>query len=98
MTVKFVSLKEANDKKHKYIVSIMNETTKRLKNIKFGAYGMDDYTIHKDEKRKSLYDARHRVREDWTDPQTAGFWSKWILWNKKTIDASLKDTIKRFNL
>lgn len=96
--IKFIALKKADDRKHKYIVTLLNEETKRMNNIKFGAFGMEDYTIHKDNKRKMAYDARHSIRENWNDPLTAGFWSKWILWNKQSIDASLKDTIKRFNL
>jgi len=91
-------MKEANDGKHKYIVTLLNNKTGREKNIKFGAFGMSDYTISKNVKQKTLYEARHIVREDWTDPGTAGFWSKWILWNKPTFEASLKDTIKQFKL
>jgi len=98
MSYKFITLKEANDGKHKYIVTLLNNKTGREKNIKFGAFGFSDYTQHKDVKRKTLYEARHIVREDWTDPGTAGFWSKWILWNKPTLEASLKDTIKQFKL
>jgi hypothetical protein len=98
MTYKFITLEKANDGKHKYIVTLLNNQTRRQKKIKFGAFGMSDYTIHKDIKRKTLYETRHIVRENWNDPGTAGFWSKWILWNKPTVDASLKETIQRFNL
>lgn len=96
--VKFISLKKAEDGKHKYIVTILNEETGRQNNIKFGAFGASDYTQHKDIKRKTLYETRHIKREDWTNPLTAGFWSKWILWNKVSVDDSLKATIKQFNL
>ena len=95
---KFIALKKADDGKHKYVVTILNEETGREKNIKFGFFGAEDYTIHKDIKRKTNYEARHIVRENWNDPTTAGFWSKWILWNKPTIEQSLKSTIKQFNL
>jgi hypothetical protein len=98
MSYKFITLKEANDGKHKYIVTLLNKDTNREKNIKFGAYGMSDYTQHKDIKRKTLYETRHIVRENWNDPSTAGFWSKWILWNKPSVNDSLKSTLKMFNL
>jgi len=98
MSYKFITMKEANDGKHKYVVTLLNNKTGRENNIRFGAFGMSDYTQHKDIKRKTLYETRHIVREDWTDPGTAGFWSKWILWNKPTLEASLKDTIKQFKL
>tara|TARA_R110002126_G_scaffold252100_1_gene395283 strand:- start:159 stop:422 length:264 start_codon:yes stop_codon:yes gene_type:complete len=65
--------------------------------IHFGAKGMSDYTINKDPKRKALYLKRHRAREDWTNPNTAGYWSRWILWNKPTTPQdNFKDIKKRF--
>ena len=58
--------------------------------IHFGATGYEDFTTHKDPVRKASYLARHR-NENWDDPETAGFWARWILWNKKTIGASIRD-------
>lgn len=80
----------------KYKVIITNGT--RKKTIYFGAAGYDDYTIHKNDERKRRYIQRHSKREHWNDPKTPGFYSRWILWNKKTIPASIKDTNKRFGL
>ena len=60
------------------------------KTIHFGATGYEDYTTHKDPVRKASYLSRHR-NENWNDPETAGFWARWILWNKKTISASIRD-------
>ena len=68
------------------------------KRIYFGAAGYEDYTIHNDLRRKQNYNSRHVVRERWDDPTTAGFWSKWILWNKPTLQASVNDTRKRFGI
>jgi len=98
MDLKLVSFGKANDKKHKYTVVILNNKTKRETTISFGAYGMSDYTQHKDDERKDLYDVRHVKNENWLDPLTAGFWAKWILWNKKTIKDSLADVVNRFKL
>ena len=72
--------------------------TPRGKKIDFGAKGYLDYTIHKDYDRMKRYEARHKKREDWNDWDTAGFWSKWILWNLPDLDNSIKDTEKRFNI
>jgi len=66
--------------------------------IHFGAAGYQDYTIHKDEKRKARYIARHQKNEAWDDPQTAGSLARYILWNKPTLDASIRDYKDRFNL
>jgi len=101
MSYKFISLKEANDNKHKYVVTLLNKETGKENTIRFGAFGMSDFTQHKKDIRdirKKAYIARHEVRENWTDPSTRGFWSKNILWNLPSISASLKDTINKFQL
>ena len=71
-------------------------TINGTKTISFGARGMDDYTIHKDETRKNLYINRHRKREDWGNAYSAGFYSRWVLWNKPTLKESVDDLNKRF--
>jgi len=66
--------------------------------VDFGAVGYEDYTIHKNPERKNLYIQRHKKRENWNDPMTAGFWSRWILWNEPSLINSIKNTEKRFKL
>ena len=68
--------------------------------IRFGAAGYEDYTTHKDPKRRERYLLRHKAREDWTRSGilTPGFWSRWILWNLPTLEASLADVRRRFQL
>ena len=48
---------------------------------------MSDFTHHKDEQRKQRYIHRHKNNEHWLKSgiDTAGFWSRWLLWNKPTI-------------
>lgn len=79
-------------KDKKYMVLIDN------KKLHFGSFGASDFTIHKDEKRKDNYLLRHQKRENWNDIKTAGFWSRWILWNLPSLEASVKDTNKRFGI
>jgi hypothetical protein len=67
------------------------------KTVHFGDSRYADYTQHKDANRKLSYLKRHS-NEDWNDPSTAGFWSRWLLWNRKSIKASIKDIEKRFNI
>lgn len=86
-------LTKLNDKKHKYQIITPNG-----KKIKFGAYGYSDYTIHKNKIRKQNYIARHQKRENWNDLDTAGFYSRWILWNKPTLEESIKDTERKFKI
>lgn len=64
----------------------------------FGSATMENYTIHGDEARKKNYLRRHKKNEDWNDPKSAGALAKHILWNKPTIEASLKDYKETFGL
>ena len=75
-------------------------TLESHKVIHFGAKGYDDFTKHKDEERKERYIARHEDNENWskTGVDSAGFWSRWILWNKATIKESIKDTEEKFGI
>ena len=66
--------------------------------VKFGAFGYEDYTQTGNKKQKRNYLARHRKNEDWTDPKTPGALSRWILWNKPTLDESIEHYVKKFNM
>lgn len=90
--------KSPNSKK-KYMV-IQKDLSKRngLRIIHFGAKNYEDYTIHKNEDRKNKYIARHKKNENWNDLKTAGAWSVSLLWNKKTLNASIRDMEKKFNI
>ena len=70
------------------------------KTISFGQAGASDFTHHKDEQRKLRYINRHKNNENWNKSgiDTAGFWSKWLLWNLPTIKQSYDDIKKRFNI
>ena len=83
----------ANDGIHKYYI-----ITKSGKKIKFGAIGYSDFTQHKDEARKQRYINRHKKNENWNDKDSAGAWSRWLLWNLPTIKQSYDDIKKRFNI
>ena len=65
--------------------------------IHFGDSRYEDYTMHRDENKKQRYLNRHQ-NEDWSDPNTAGFWSRWLLWNRPTIKGSIKDIQSNFGI
>lgn len=65
----------------------------------FGQKGYSDYTKHKNKTRKQRYIKRHSgMGEHWNKPTTPGALSRWILWNKPSFKASVKDYKKKFNL
>jgi len=96
-----LSRSEKPDKKFKVVVGLKTFGVKQatpLKTIHFGAKGMSDYTMNRDPERKRLYLKRHKARENWSKSgiRTAGFWSRWLLWNKPSLDESIRDIEKRF--
>lgn len=64
--------------------------------VRFGREGYSDYTLHKDPERMRRYLARHRAREDWSrsGARTPGFWSRWLLWSKPTLQQARVRTEK----
>jgi hypothetical protein len=67
--------------------------------VPFGQKGYSDFTKHKNVTRKARYLKRHSgMGEHWQKPDTPGALSKWILWNKPSLRASVADFKKRFDL
>jgi hypothetical protein len=97
--MKLLSIKPSTNKDKKLMATFDNGRT-----IHFGATGYKDFTIYSKQdpklakQKKESYLARHRVNEDWNDVMSAGSLSRWILWNKPTIEASVKDFKNHFNL
>ena len=81
-----------SDKPDKKYYIITNSGRK----IYFGAAGMSDFTKHKDEARKQRYINRHSENWGKSGIDTAGFWSRWLLWNKPSIKESYDDIKRRF--
>lgn len=68
------------------------------KTVHFGAAGMSDFTRHKDPARKKSYLARHKARENWgwSGRFSAGFWSRWVLWNEPSVRGSVAALRRKF--
>jgi len=92
--VEEIVLSKSKAKGKKWAVKVGNKT------VNFGAEGYEDYTIHKDPNRKHNYISRHQAREDWTKSgmKTAGFWSRWLLWNKPSLQKSITNTENKFKI
>lgn len=93
-----VIIKKSTNPDKKFMAVFTNCKTSKTKTVHFGANGMSDYTIHKDPERKKRYINRHKRNEKWNDPLSAGALSRWILWNKPGLKASISDYKKRFKL
>lgn len=84
-----VHLLRSNNNVHKYVAIFPDG-----KKVRFGRKGYSDYTIHKDRTRMLRYLVRHKTRETWGSggKYTAGFWSRWFLWSKPSIEGARQRT------
>jgi hypothetical protein len=92
-----VVIKKSTDPKKKLEAKFTLDNG-RTKTVRFGSAGMEDYTKTKDVEQKARYLKRHRRRENWNDPVSAGALSRWILWNLPSRRDSIQAYKKRFNL
>ena len=92
------TLKYSTRKNKKYMIMLTDGISK--KTIHFGQKNASDYTKHKDDKRKANYITRHKSNENWTKNgiDSAGFWSRHLTWNKPTINKSIKNIEKNFDI
>lgn len=88
----------------KKFVAIFEDDDGRRKTTHFGAAGYGDYTLYwkrsptlAREKRRQ-YIARHGATEDWSDPTTAATLSRFVLWEKPTVDQAVTAYKRRFSL
>jgi len=92
------TIRKSHKKEKKWDAVFVKKDGKE-KVVPFGQKGYSDFTKHKDTRRKALYLKRHSgMGEHWNQPDTPGALSKWILWNKTSIKASLTNFKKHFHL
>ena len=97
---RLVSFGKSSSPGKKYTAVVEKDGRKHT--IHFGDASMKDYTLFSAEERaarKRAYISRHQGREDWSDPTTAGFWSRWVLWgDTPSVSENLKITKRRYGL
>ena len=89
-----VKLQKANDGKHKWI-AIFEDGRK----TRFGAAGMNDFTLTGDLEARARYRKRHAKDLDTGDPHRAGYLSYYILWgDSKSLATNVAAYTKRFKI
>ena len=94
----FVDFKKSTNSKKKMMAIFYDKDKKKIKTVHFGQAGADDFTITNDEKQKELYRKRHLKDLKTNDFMRAGYLAYHVLWNKKTLKASIADYMKMFKL
>jgi len=84
----------------KYMVKYYNNKTDNINTIHFGLRNSEQYPVHKNIELRDRYLGRHQKREDWSrnGMTTAGFWSRYLLWNLPNLDDSIKDIENKFKI
>jgi hypothetical protein len=83
---KLYKIYPSDNPKKRYRIYVEDWKNKRVKKIEFGSSLHENYNMHGDKERLRRYIQRHKQNEDWTDYTTAGFWSRWLLWNERSRD------------
>jgi hypothetical protein len=95
-----VIIKPSTVKNKRYDAFINN--SQNIYKVSFGSSDHENYTMHKDPKRKELYIKRHEKLENkyWNinGILQPSFWSFFLTWNKETLEESIKDIEQRFNI
>ena len=79
-----------NNNQNKKIMAVLDNKT-----VHFGDSRYSDYTLHKDTERKKAYLARHK-KDNFNNPNYAGFYATNLLWNKPTLKESIQATNKKY--
>ncbi len=88
-----------SDKAGKKMVAVFTRDNGRTKSVHFGQAGAPDYTITKDKAQRKRYLDRHRKNENWSNPESAGALSRWILWGNSTSrQENIRSFKSKFNL
>ena len=87
-----------SDRPQKKFKAVFKNDDGSLKMVHFGAAGANDFTLTGDIDARYRYWIRHSKDLRTNDPTRAGYLSLFLLWNKPTIEASIRDYKKRFGL
>ena len=109
MAIKLIRIVKSSNSAKKYDAIFMVDG--KEKKVSFGASNYRDYTLINDKNSKfylpkildrnvvkASYIRRHEKNENWNNPLTAGALSRFILWNRKTLNASIRDFKRRFKV
>ena len=87
-----IVIKKSTRSDKKFQATVGNRT------VHFGARGYSDFTQGASKQQREAYLARHQKRENWgrSGIHTAGFYARWVLWNRPSVAASISDLNSKF--
>ena len=102
--LKLLSIKRSPKKDKKLVATFCKNG--RVKQIHFGAAGYKNYCgpsgkgkdCHNSAERRRRYLARHKSRENFNKPDSAGSLSAHVLWGKGSVSSNISAFKRKFNL
>lgn len=94
-----MKIEKGTAKNKKWKAIFYDDQDKKIKTTQFGDNRFEDYTQHKDKKRRSKYRDRHKKDLDKGDYMSAGFLSYYLLWGESTsLKTNISNYKKKFKL
>ena len=85
-------IEKSNRRDKRYMATFANGRV-----VHFGMAGAENYTDHGDKEKRELYLKRHKAREDWQNPFSAGSLSRYLTWGDSTsLEKNHQAFMKRF--
>lgn len=91
----FKEIKKSKTEGKRYDAIFVNVKTKKEKKVSFGKQGEKDFISLQDKKMRDFYDFKNKDKPI-VDLMSKQALEKYILWNKPTLESSIKDYTKRF--
>lgn len=84
----------------RFVAVFRSDDGTKIKTTHFGLKNPKNGTFidHQNNKLKENYLKRHKKNENWKDPMSAGALSRWVLWNKSSLNSSIEDYKSKFKL
>ena len=96
--MKLLRVEKLSGDTHKY-KAVFQGDNGRERSTKFGASGMDDFTLTKNVEQRDRYRARHAKDLQTGDPTRAGYLSMNLLWGDSTsLQTNIAAYKKKYNL
>ena len=86
-------LKNSTNKGKRYVI-IMGDTMQHH----FGSDVGKTYIDGRSNKEKNAWEARHKGDKNYNNIHSGIYWSRFLLWNKKSLKESIKELEKKLNI
>lgn len=96
--IKLISIKKSNKSNKKFMATFQTNGRQKVIHFGFNNNTKNDYTKHKDLKRRNRYIFRHHKDLKTGNPARAGYLSMFVLWNKPSLKASIADYRRRLGI